>query len=313
MFSKKIGVAREQAGVPWFLVTLLFAAAGCGSGEVQVRDDASSTTGDASSRVDASMAGRDGAQGRRDGAVDVFRPVWDAARPDTAVAPDAATGGLVPPAGGSSGGTGGGPAPNGTTVTAGRVTFILIVPNSYSPSVPNPMMVVFSGTEGAQTMAQNLIGAGGYVGLGDLIFVVLDGVTYRGDGEAGAIAMDWVRQHYNIDNDRTYLLSESAGTTAGLELGLRLRQSYFAAYWANDVNASATPAKTAAELGFRPWGNAGPGGDFADANAIVQGMRNAGYRLPADAPYSGPGAGQHGSTDQFLAALRFFVGKSRTE
>ncbi len=198
-------------------------------------------------------------------------------------------------------------------MTAGRVTFILIVPSGYSPSVPHPFMVVFSGTEGSGTMAQNLVGAAGYAGLGEVIFAVLDGPTYSGDGEAGAIAMDWVREHYNIDNDRTYLLSESAGTTAGLQLGLSLRQSYFAAYWANDVVASARPARTAAQLGFRPWGNAGPGGNFADANAIVDGMRQAGYRLPQDAPYSGPGAGQHGSPDQFLAALAFFVGKSRTE
>jgi hypothetical protein len=40
-------------------------------------------------------------------------------------------------------------------------------------------------------------------------------------------------------------------------------------------------------------------------------MKAAGYRLPADAPYSGPGSTSHGSTQQFLAALAFFKGKSR--
>ena len=40
-------------------------------------------------------------------------------------------------------------------------------------------------------------------------------------------------------------------------------------------------------------------------------MQTAGYRLPDPAPYDGPGAGQHGSTDQFLAAMSWFPGKSR--
>jgi hypothetical protein len=123
--------------------------------------------------------------------------------------------------------------------------------------------------------------------------------------------LDDVRSDYDVDNDRTYLLSESAGTSAGLSLGLSLRQSYFAAYWANDVNASSTPELDAGELCFAPFGNAGPGGDYADANAIVNGMKNAGYQTPPPAPYDGPGSNQHGSTDQFLAALEWFAGKSR--
>ena len=81
--------------------------------------------------------------------------------------------------------------------------------------------------------------------------------------------------------------------------------SWFAAYWANDVNAVATPSQTAAELGFAPWGNAGPSGDLRNANAIVAGMSDAGWQLPSDAPYSGSGSTTHGSTDQFLAAVDF--------
>jgi hypothetical protein len=191
------------------------------------------------------------------------------------------------------------------------VSFVLIVPSTYKPATPTRMMIVYSGTEGASVMAQNLLQVAGYSKLGDVIFAVLDGKVYNGNAQAGAAALDHVRAAYNIDNDRTFLLSESAGTSAGLELGLGLRQSYFAAYWANDVNASASPAKTAAQLGFAPWGNAGPGGQFAAAAAIVKGMKNAGYRLPADAPYSGAGSGTHGSTQQFLAAMAFFNGKSR--
>jgi len=230
---------------------------------------------------------------------------------DGATDPDSQTSDIVPPIGGSSGGTGGSSAPNGSPASAGGVSYIIIVPGSYQQATPTRLMIVYSGTEGAQMMTNNLLQVAGPYGLGDVIFAVLDGVTYYGNGAAGATVLDDVRARYNIDNDRTFLLSESAGTSAGLQLGFELRQSYFAAFWANDVNAQSTPAQSAAELGFAPWGNAGPGGDYPDANAIVAGMQSAGYRLPADAPYSGAGAGTHGSTEQFLAAMAFFSGKSR--
>src|SRR5580658_9197109 len=94
-------------------------------------------------------------------------------------------------------------------------------------------------------------------GIGPFICAVLDGVQYYGDGAAGATALDDVRSKYDVDNDRTYLLGESAGTTAALQLGFQLRQSYFAAYWANDVNASDMPGQNASQLLFAPWGQAG--------------------------------------------------------
>ncbi|MFH1435725.1 MAG: hypothetical protein ABIJ56_08430 [Pseudomonadota bacterium] len=220
-------------------------------------------------------------------------------------------GDVVPPMGGSSGGSGGDSPVSGSTRSAGGISYYLIVPSSYSPSVPNPFMIIFSGTEGGATMTSNMLSIAPYTGIDNFIFAILDGPTYYGNGAAGEPVIDDVRARYNIDNDKTYLISESAGTRAGLQLGFQLRQSYFAAYWANDVNASGSPSQAAAELGFAPWGNAGPGGDYPDANAIVNAMRTAGYRLPADAPYSGPGAGTHGSTEQFMAACRFFPGKSR--
>lgn len=220
-------------------------------------------------------------------------------------------GALVPPRGASSGGQGGGPAPSGTTINLGSVSYILIVPSGYSAATPTRLMIVYSGTEGATVMASNLRSVAPMSGLSDVIFAVLDGPATFGNGASGVPVLDDVRARYNIDNDRTFLLSESAGTQAGLALGLQLRQSYFAAYWANDVNASASPSKTAAQLGFAPWGNAGPGGQLATAQAIVNGMKTAGYRLPADAPYSGAGSTQHGNTQQFLAAIAFFDGKTR--
>jgi hypothetical protein len=188
------------------------------------------------------------------------------------------------------------------------VQYRVIAPASGGPL---PAMIVYSGTEGGATMTSNLIGAGVSIVGSNVVFGVLDGVQYNGVGQAGADVLDALREDYDIDNDMTWLLSESAGTTAGLELGLQLRQSYFAAYWANDVNAQASPLLTADELGFEPFGNAGPGGDYVDADAIVQGMMNAGYRTPAPAPYDGPGAGTHGDPQQFFAALEWFPGKTR--
>lgn len=225
--------------------------------------------------------------------------------------PDAATPPGSPPFGASSGGAGGAAGLRAATMTAGAVSYRLTVPAAYSATKATPLLVVYSGTEGGAVMAQNLISAGPSTGSDGFIEAVLDGVTYRGNGAAGATVMDAVRASYNIDNDRTYLLGESAGTTAALELGLRLRQPAFAAYWANDVNARATPLANAQALGFQPFGQAGPGGDLGDAEAIVAGMRAAGYRLDAVSPYAGPGSTTHGAPEQFLAALRWFSGKAR--
>ncbi len=290
---------------------------GCDGGEAISHGDASSDTAFDDASVDAADALDGGPDAPRfdggvdatpaDAAPDVGRV--DASR-DAASGFDA-SGGLVPARGGSSRGTGGGPASGEMRVTSDGISYRLVVPSSYREGTPNGLLVVFSGTEGASTMTMNLRSVGSMVGLADLIYVVLDGPTYFGDGAAGASALDAVRSAYDIDNDRTFLLSESAGTRAGLQLGLDTRQSYFAAYWANDVNAAASPRASAAELGFAPWGNAGPGGDFADANAIVAGMRAAGYRIEEPAPYNGAGSGTHGAPEQFVAALRWFVGRSR--
>jgi len=220
------------------------------------------------------------------------------------------TGDVDPPLHGSSGGSGGATCPGGCVDQVGAVEYRIIVPGGYS-GASTPMLLVFSGTEGGAMMTQNLLQVAPHFGLGSAIIAVIDGWEYFDDGGAGALVLDDVRALYNIDNDRTYLLSESAGTRAGLELGFELRQSYFAAFWANDVNAAGAPLQTAGQLGFAPWGNAGPGGDYASANAIVDAMDAAGYRFDGAAPYDGAGAGQHGSPQQFMAAVSFFAGKSR--
>ncbi len=160
-------------------------------------------------------------------------------------------------------------------------------------------------------MTQNLKSLASYTGTSGFIRAVLDGVTYNGNGQAGATVLDSLRTQYDIDNDRTYLIGESAGTTAAFKLGFDLRQSYFAAYWANDINAVGGPAKTAAQLGFAPWGQVGPGGQQASATQIVANMQAAGYQLPNPAPYAGPGATKHGDPQQFIAAMSWLPGKHR--
>jgi len=151
-------------------------------------------------------------------------------------------------------------------------------------------------------------------GTAHYIFAVLDGPTYGDSGQPGSDVLDEVRAAYNIKNDMTYCLGESRGTGGAANLAFELRQDVFAAYWANDITpaiSSHHPAQTSSELGFEPWGNVGPGGQTGIAQAVVQDMRDAGYRLPDDAPYSGPGSNEHGNITQMEAALSFFVGKTR--
>ncbi len=273
----------------WIVLVLL---AACGGDDSTTLDAATDTGSDGTTTQDAISAN-------------------DAKVSDVSVdAPkDQQTGPGVPPFGGSSNGSGGSSSLSGAAETAGSIGYQIIVPAS--PSKPSPLLIVFSGVEGGATMTNNLISVGPSTSTDGFIRAVLDGVTYNGNGAAGATVLDDVRAKYDIDNDRTYLLSESAGTTAGLQLGFHLRESYFAAYWVNDVNASDGPAQTSAQVGFQPWGQVGPGGDFTDANAIVTAMTNAGYRLPNPAPYNGTGSGTHGDPNQFIAAVSFFPGKSR--
>ncbi len=216
---------------------------------------------------------------------------------------------VEPPLGGTSGGDGGEDHPRPVPVTLGSASYRLLAPDGAADARAVRVLVVLSGVEGDVLMMSNLEQLAPAFGLGDVVVAVLDGRTST--AEDAAAALDDVRAAYDVDNDRTFLLSESAGTTEGLELGLSLRQSWFAAYWANDVNARRTPDLDAAALGFAPWGNVGPGGAFADAEALVLGMADAGYQLPADAPYSGPGSGTHGSSAQLIAAVSFFDGRSR--
>lgn len=268
--------------------------------------------GDSQAGGGGGSSGGDGGAGPSTGGAGGTGPSTGGAGGTVATGGGGAGGGSVQPLlpfGGSSDGSGG-PAPaDGALQDAGGIQFRLVVPSS--PQKPSPLLLVYSGTEGGAQMTSNLQQVAQVTGTGGFIFAVLDGVDYYGDDGAGATVLDWVRASYDIDNDRTYLLGESAGTTAALKLGFFLRQDYFAAYWANDVNASDTPSKTAAQLGFAPWGQVGPGGQQATAQAIVDAMEAAGYKLPNPAPYAGPGADTHGSPDQFIAAVSWFPGKSR--
>ena len=273
------------------LAALLVACGGSGGDDSTTLDAGDASTADATSRPDAITS---------DAPSDA--KIVDAT-------PDQQTGAGVPPFGASSKGTGGATNLSGAAETASNISYQLIVPQT--PAKPSPFLLVFSGTEGGAAMTSNLIGVGPSTGTDGFIRAVLDGVVYNGNGAAGATVLDDVRAKYDIDNDRTYLLSESAGTTAGLALGFHLRESYFAAYWVNDVNATDAPAQTSAQISFQPWGQVGPGGDFTDASSIIAAMKTAGYRVPTPAPYDGTGSGTHGDPNQFIAAVSFFPGKTR--
>ncbi|TET31439.1 MAG: hypothetical protein E3J72_22235 [Planctomycetota bacterium] len=206
-----------------------------------------------------------------------------------------------PPFGESSNGSGGGASGN-----------FVLVNESAASGGPTPLLIVYSGNEGAPAMASNLRG---YLS-SSIMAVVFDGNQYMyGDsGGDGAAALAQCREKYNIDNDRTYLLGESAGTGGARDLSMQ-RQSYFAAYWANDVEqpiSSWQAPKTADELGFKPWGQIGPGGQpLSLLEPIIQRMRDAGYRLDDPSPYAGPGYNKHGDLQQFQAAVSWFNGKTR--
>jgi hypothetical protein len=277
MFNKKITFL-----VILMILGLVFVTEGCGGGSKSSRSSSSSSGAGSTGTGSGGTGG--GGTGVGGGNVSI-------------------------PFGGSSGGTGGETGTQSLTTSSG-VSYNLIVPGSYSESAPNEFLIVYSGTEGAAQMTQNLQNFAPK----SFIIACLDGPTYRGNGKAGSDVLDEVRAAYNIDNDRTYLLGESAGTRGAASLGFNLRQDCFAAYWANDITSeisSYSPANTASELGFEPWGNVGPGGKVSIAQQVVQLMRDAGYRLPDDAPYSGAGSGTHGDSNQFRAALAFFPGKTR--
>lgn len=217
---------------------------------------------------------------------------------------------LEPPAGESSKGSGG---PSGAGIaleTPQGEQYRIITPQG---SGPYELLLVISGVEGAQTMTNNLVGLAGQTQTAHMLRAVVDGEVYFGDEMVGEHVLDDVRSRYDVDNDHTYLLSESAGTISGLSVGLVRRQSYFAAYWANDINAGTDPVKTAEEIGFAPYGGVGPGGELAGAEDLIAGMQAAGYRTPPPAPYDGPGAGVHGDPNQFIYALSWFDGKSRLD
>jgi hypothetical protein len=242
-----------------------------------------------------------------------------------------APGQLVPPRGQSSGGTGGPGGLNGTLqrTANGAAEYYLFSPNGYK-GAPTPFLLVFTGVEGAVRQS-----AGGItsplpgetdflriwipqVGLSNFVIAILDtpayyqrGIRYEALAQLGEQVMDDVRAKYNIDNDRTCLLGQSMGTHAGEAMGFHMRQSYFAAYYLNDVVRVDAPERNAAQLGFAPSSQVGPGGAFNTANQLVANLRAGGYRLPAVAPYNGPGADQHGSPAQLMEAYRFFAGKVR--
>ena len=249
--------------------------------------------------------------------------------PTTPTTPSPAAPAGTPPRGGSSGGTGGQAGLNGDRIDRAGVEYYMFVPANYN-GAPTPFLFVFTGVEGAVqqslgSLVSPLPGETDFlkiwipqVGLSNFIIAIVDSPAYSLKGvkdaalaDVGAKVIDDVRSLYNIDNDRSNLLGESMGTSAGETMGFHLRQGWWASYYLNDVVKVDAPAQTAAQLGYAPWSQVGPGGAYNTANSLVANLRTAGYQLPAVAPYNGVGSNMHGSPDQLMEAYRFFAGKVR--
>lgn len=172
------------------------------------------------------------------------------------------------------------------------------------------MLIVFSGVEGRTTMASNIRQAAPMTGIGNHIVAVLDGRSARASDGVDVLAQ--LRAWYDVNNNAVKVFTESAGTREGLTFALRTAQADICATWANDPVAVVTPSKTAAELGFTPYGSAGAGGkastDVQRANQIVDGMKQKNYNTTD--PYIDPNSG-HGTTQGFLNGLRYLAPKSK--
>jgi len=241
---------------------------------------------------------------------DVFQV--DAATDGNARASDVVV--TVDPArGGSSRGNGGTQAPSGRLEYVEQTPVLLLVPNVYTSAIAASLVIAISGSAGPPTLLADLSAVLQSEGPPDSIVVIVDGRSSTGVADVAGAVLDDVRQRYNVDNDRTYLFADSTGVSAGLELALRDRQSYFAAVWFNDITSSdvAQPLDDVGSLGFAPWANVGPGGALNTAVRMVNALSQAGYRLPTIAPYRGPGSDTPGSIDQLSAAFEFFADKSR--
>ncbi|MBK8480756.1 MAG: hypothetical protein IPL40_06235 [Proteobacteria bacterium] len=227
--------------------------------------------------------------------------------------PDRALIAIEPPRAGTSRGSGGGASPAGGFVSVGAVQYVLIVPSGYRSTQATPLVIVVAGSQGATSLASALLLNTASVGPSGAILAVVDSQLYLDAAGAAAQMLDDVRARYNIDNDRTYLLGDAEGVAAAFELGLQARQSWFAALWGNDLVAVplSRPARSAAQVGVAPWANISPGGLTAFAIEVLAALRQGGYRLPEDAPYSGRGATTRGSAAAQQAALQFFANKVR--
>jgi hypothetical protein len=201
---------------------------------------------------------------------------------------------------------GGGPTASGPQKLPGGLAFELIVPGSSGG--PVPVLIVFSGVEGRQAMAQNIRSMGASSGMANHVVAVLDGREAKPSDGVETLAL--LRRWYNVDNEAVKVFTESAGTRAGLTFALQLAQADIAAVWANDPVAVVTPSS--APGGFRPWGSAGAGakapGDVANARAIVAGMKEKSYRTAE--PFIDPSSG-HGTTQGFIEGLKFLKDKRR--
>lgn len=197
----------------------------------------------------------------------------------------------------------GGPTTAGVQKTPSNFPFELLPPAANGGAVP--VLIVFSGVEGKEAMAQNLRQMASMAGMNHHVVAVLDGRQAKASDGVDVLAQ--LRRWYNVDNDAIKVFTESAGTREGLTFALRLAQSDIAAVWANDPVAVVTPS-----AGSTAWGSAGAGAkaprDVQNANAIVAGMKEKTYRTKE--PFIDPASG-HGTVQGFMEGLKFLKDKRR--
>lgn len=193
----------------------------------------------------------------------------------------------------------GGPTSSGKQRLSNGTEIEMIVPGANSGAVP--VLIVFSGVEGKETMAQNLR----QIGMAGHVIAVLDGRTAKASDGVETLAQ--LRRWYNVDNDAVKVLTESAGTHEGLTFALQTAQKDIAAVWANDPVAVVTPGDNAAAFGSAGAGAKAPN-DVERAKAIVEGMKQKGYHTQE--PFVDPNSG-HGTSQGLMQGLKFLSDKRR--
>ena len=116
-----------------------------------------------------------------------------------------------PPLDQSSEGSGGADAALTASLQASGVDYLLLAPTGSAVGHRRPFLLVIAGAESARGMMNNLQQVAEYGGIDNALIAVVaasDGVT----ASDAAVVLDAVRASFDVDNDRTWLLSDTVGS-----------------------------------------------------------------------------------------------------